>query len=75
MRAILLSILLTVLTLVAVRQSVEAYKWKQIADQRGYVAEQAAKYLFGPTEVRGPDGKPLRRVDILDALLTNALKK
>ena len=75
MKAPLLAVLITLLSLVALRQSYEAYKWKQVADQRGFVAEQAAKYLFAPTDILGADGQPLRRVDILDAILANAVKK
>lgn len=56
-------------------RSWEARKWKQIADQRGFVAERAALYLFGETEVLDAKKHPMRRVDILDALIANAVER
>lgn len=34
-----------------------------------------AVYLFSETEVKGKDGEPLSRADLLDALLRNAVSK
>lgn len=62
-----------VLVAVASYTSFQAYKWKRIADQRGWRADQTAMYLFAPTEVTNAKGVPLRRVDLLDALLANAI--
>ncbi len=44
------------------------YKWKR-------VAERSTLYLFMPTEIKGKDGQFLRRVDLLDAMMANAVKK
>ena len=35
----------------------------------------AATYLFSETEVKGKDGKPMSRADLLDALLREAIIK
>jgi len=34
----------------------------------------AAAYLFTPTEVKGKDGQPLTRAQLLDAVLQNVVK-
>lgn len=64
-----------VLTLVVGLASVRVYLWKQALDRRVFVAEQAAQYLFAPTGVLDAKGVPLRRVDLLDAVLTQVLKQ
>lgn len=43
--------------------------------KRVTTTEQAVIYLFANTEVKGKDNKPLRRVDLIDLLLTRALMK
>lgn len=35
----------------------------------------AAIYLFSETEVKGADGKPLSRADIIDMMIQSALEK
>lgn len=49
----------------------EAYKWKQIADVRGWQAEQAFGYLAQP--VTTLNGKSVSRAEVLDALTQQAL--
>jgi hypothetical protein len=44
-------------------------------EKRLAVVEHAALYLFVPTEVLDEQGKPLRRVDLFDRFLANALKQ
>lgn len=63
----------------AIERSHEAYKWKQIADERGWKAEQAIEkatrcddYLFKP--VVTVNGQPLNRADLQDIFLSKALK-
>jgi hypothetical protein len=38
-------------------------------------ANAAATYLFSTTEVKGKDGKPLSRADLIDALLSEAIQR
>lgn len=76
MKTLLLSLLLILAVAVGAERSLAARKWKQIADQRGFVAERSAIYLFGPSGViRDSDGRELRRVELFDELLQHAVAK
>lgn len=50
-------------------------KWKQNANERGYLSEMSAGYLFGPSGVKDANGKDLRRVDLIDLVLAERLKE
>lgn len=50
------------------------YQWKHTMDTRLERAEHAALYLFVNTEVPDEQGKPLRRVDLIDRALAKSLK-
>jgi cytochrome oxidase Cu insertion factor (SCO1/SenC/PrrC family) len=46
------------------------------AEFKAYRAAQAAAlYLFSPTDLKGKDGQPLTRADLLDEVLRDAIAK
>ncbi len=51
-----------------------AYQWKVQADEAMKLATVSAQYLFTATGVKGPDGKPLSRADLLDLLLSRVVQ-
>lgn len=54
----------------------EAWKWKKIADKRGFYAEQAGAYLFAPSGVIiTASGEELTRQQLLDHLLHTAVER
>jgi hypothetical protein len=66
------NILLGILLAIAAFSSYHAYKWKRIADERGYYAEVAYAWLSQPLAKSG-DGTPLTRAAILDAVAKASL--
>lgn len=75
MKNILIGAVLALALLAATYQSYEAYKWKHVADERGWLASQSGTYLFAPSGVKDAQGHELRRVDLLDFLIAKELKK
>lgn len=51
-----------------------AYQWKRHVDARLALSERAVLYVFAPTEVKDAQGHALRRADLLDAMMANAVK-
>lgn len=60
-------ILFGMLLVFALYQSYQAYKWKKVADRRGWQAEQAFSYLAEPV-FTAPDGSKHSRAEMLDLL-------
>lgn len=71
---ILLSIIATLALLGAAYEGREAYRWKHWAEAHANLALGAGTYLFQPTEVKDRNGNPLRRVDLIDELLAQAVR-
>jgi hypothetical protein len=70
MKQYVLGACLTLLALFAAYESLEAYRWKKIADKRGFYAEAAGAFLFAPSGVLvDKTGDELTRQQLLDALL------
>lgn len=53
-------------------EAFQAYKWKKVADKRGFYAEQAGAYLFAPSGVTSLDGLPVTRAELADYVLYQA---
>ena len=68
------AVLLITLLSVTTYSTYQAYKWKHWAEVHANLALQAGSYLFQPTDVKDASGKSLRRVDLIDALLAQAVK-
>lgn len=62
-----------ILLALTVYTTVQAVKWKHVADERGWRADVAFAYLAQPLTL--PDGTQVSRAAALDAIVQAALKK
>ena len=68
MRNLLLGFLLALALCAIAFGGYEAYHLRKLT-------QASAVYLFSETEVKGKDGKPLSRADLIDALLRDAVQR
>lgn len=59
---------------VSVYEAREAAKWKHWVERNADTSAAAAKYLFSETDLVTSKGVHLRRVDLLDAVIAQAVK-
>lgn len=72
MKNILIGFLIGALAVLGGWRAKVTYDWKKNVDQRGYLSDVSAEYLFGPSGVV-LNGKSVSRQQLIDMLLHDAV--